>query len=191
MKIFTKLYQITVRWAQHRHAPYLLAALSFAESSFFPVPVDAMLAPMALAKPKKWWQYAFVATVFSVLGGLLGYALGYWFWDEIQNIFTQIGWQAGYEQVATRINREGLWILFIASFTPIPFKLATIAAGTLQMAILPFLLVSLVGRALRFLLVAVLMAVFGQAVEAKFMRYIEIMGWICVLALVILLWYHW
>lgn len=191
MKIFASMYQYTVKLAQHKLAAYYLAALSFAESSFFPIPVDAMLAPMALAQPKKWWQFALLAAIFSVLGGILGYALGYWFWDLIQDLITQVGWLGLYDEVAARINREGLWILFIASFTPLPFKLATIAAGTLHMALGPFIVISLIGRAMRFFLVAALMAWFGQALEAKLMRYIEIIGWLCVLIFALFLWYHW
>lgn len=177
MKIFTTMYEATVKWAEHKYATWFLGGLSFAESSFFPVPVDAMLAPMALGQPKKWWRFALVATVMSVAGGLLGYFFGAVFAEQVQNLMHYLGWEEGYEKARESIDKEGIWVLFMASFTPIPYKLATISAGTLHMSVLPFILVSFVGRGLRFFLVAGLMALFGPVINKKLHNYLEWLGW--------------
>ncbi len=185
MKLFAPLYEKTLRWAEHERAPWYLGAMSFAESSFFPVPVDIMLAPMAMRQPHRWAWFAAIAALASVLGGVAGYLLGYGFWEWMQPHFVNWGWMAGYTAVAERINEEGVWVLFIASFTPVPYKVATIAAGTLNMALLPFVLVSLVGRAARFFLVAGLVAWVGPKIERKIHHYIEWAGWACIALIVI------
>lgn len=185
MKIFAPLYEKTMQWAEHKQAPWFLAALSFAESSFFPIPVDAMLAPMAMKTPKRWFWLGLLAAVTSVLGGLLGYFIGAFFWYIFEPWFVDWGLMPIYEDVAARISKEGIWILFLASFTPVPYKVATIAAGTLNMAILPFVLVSFLGRSLRFLLVAGVMAVFGAKFEDKLHQYIEWAGWLMVIGTVL------
>lgn len=185
MRIFTPMYEMTLKWAKHKHAPWFLGGMSFAESSFFPVPVDVMLAPMALQRPQRWALFALIASIASVLGGLFGYLMGFVFWGAIQPYFESWGWMASYLRVAERINAEGVWILFIASFTPIPYKVATIAAGTLNMAILPFVLVSLIGRSARFFLVAGLVAWVGPKIEPKIHQYIEWAGWACIVIIAI------
>jgi membrane protein YqaA with SNARE-associated domain len=184
MKIFAPLYEMTLKWAEHKHAPWFLGGMSFAESSFFPIPVDIMLAPMALQRPRRWAVFALIASVASVLGGLFGYMLGLVFWDVIQPYFAAWGWMPVYTSVAERINSEGVWILFIASFTPIPYKVATIAAGTLNMALLPFIFISLVGRSARFFLVAGLVAWAGPKIEPKIHQYTEWAGWACIFLIV-------
>lgn len=185
MKIFTPMYNMVVAWAGHKRAPWFLAGLSFAESSFFPVPVDAMLAPMAINQPKKWWQFALLAAVMSVLGGLLGYAVGVWFWYILEPWFISWGLMPVYNEVVARISSDGIWVLFLASFTPIPYKVATIAAGSLSMHLLPFVLVSLIGRGLRFALVSALMAFFGAKLEPKLKQYMEWLGWLTIIVFVL------
>lgn len=180
MRIFAPMYEAVTRWAQHPKAPWFLGGMSFAESSFFPIPVDAMLAPMAMKRPKQWWWLALLAAVTSVLGGLFGYLMGMLFWHLIEPFFIDWGLMPVYEQVAEKITQEGIWVLFLASFTPIPYKVATIASGTLGMPVLPFILVSFVGRSLRFGLVAGLMALFGAKIEHKLHQYIEWAGWISI-----------
>lgn len=186
MKIFAPLYEKTLAWAEHKNAQWFLGGMSFAESSFFPIPVDIMLAPMALQRPRIWWWLATIATVCSVLGGVFGYLMGYLFFATVMSLFEQWGLIELYSSVAARINREGIWILFVASFTPIPYKVATIAAGTLNMALLPFVLVSLLGRGARFFLVAGLVAWAGPKIEPKIHQYIEWAGWACVVLIVVL-----
>lgn len=186
MKIFSRLYQQVMIWSLHRHAPIYLSLNSFVESIFWPIPVDVMLAPMTLAKPQRAWYYAGLATFFSVLGAAFGYLLGYALWDPIVAPFiTSMGYEGKIELAQAWFAEWGIWVIFIASFTPIPYKVFTVTAGMLSMAFLPFILVSLVGRGLRFFLVAGLMKWGGPTMEAKLIRYIDILGWLCVIAAVI------
>lgn len=185
MRLFQSLYERTISWAGHRHAERYLSGLSFAESSFFPIPPDVMLAPMCIASPEKSWRFAFLTTVFSVLGGLLGYAIGYLSFDLIEPLLHEWGKWHHYEKAVIWFNEWGIWAVFIAGFAPIPYKVFTIAAGAASMAILPFVLASLVGRGLRFYLVAGLMRYGGKRMEPILLRYVEILGWLLVVVLVI------
>lgn len=186
MKIFSRLYKQVMIWSLHRHAPVYLSINSFIESIFWPVPVDIMLAPMTLAKPQRAWFYAGLATFFSVLGAAFGYLLGYALWDPVVAPFiTSMGYEGKIELAKAWFSEWGIWVIFIASFTPIPYKVFTVTAGMLSMAFLPFVLVSIVGRGLRFFMVAGLMKWGGPPMEAKLIRYIDILGWVCVAAAVI------
>ncbi|MGO4999460.1 YqaA family protein [Oceanisphaera sp. W20_SRM_FM3] len=186
MKIFSRLYQQVMIWSVHRHAPLYLSLNSFVESIFWPIPVDVMLAPMTLVKPHRAWYYAGLATFFSVLGAAFGYLLGYALWDPVVAPFiASMGYEGKIELAQAWFHEWGIWVIFIASFTPIPYKVFTVTAGMLSMAFLPFVLVSIVGRGLRFYLVAGLMKWGGPTMEAKLLRYIDILGWVCVVAAVV------
>jgi len=186
MKLFSTIYQWTMRWAEHKFAPHALALLTFAESVFFPVPPDVLLAPMVLAKPERAWHYATLTTCASVIGGVVGYWLGYSLFEPlIQPIITDLGYQAKFDQIVTWFEQWGIWVVFLAGFSPIPYKLFTLSAGFLHMAFLPFLFVSAVGRGLRFFLVAGIMHWGGASMEAKLRKWIDIIGWV-VVALIIL-----
>lgn len=178
MKIFSALYQWTLRWAEHKFAPRILAVLTFSESVFFPIPPDVLLAPMVLAKPQKAWQFATLTTVASVLGGVVGYSLGYLMFEPwIQPIIVEFGYQTRFEKIMIWFEQWGIWVVFLAGFSPIPYKLFTVSAGFLQMAFLPFLLVSAIGRGMRFFLVAGLIKWGGAAMEKKLRQYIDVLGW--------------
>ena len=113
MKIFSALYDWTLKWAKHKFAPRMLALLTFAESVFFPIPPDVMLAPMVLAKPQKAWQYASLTTIASVLGGVTGYFLGYFMFDAwIQPLITEFGYQARFDNAVTWFEEWGVWVVF-------------------------------------------------------------------------------
>lgn len=186
MKIFSRLYQLVMKWAMHKYAPVYLSLNSFAESIFWPVPVDVMLAPMALSKPNRAWYYAGLATFFSVLGACFGYLLGYALWEPVvQPFIATMGYEGKIAIAEAWFAEWGIWVIFIASFTPIPYKVFTVTAGMLSMVFLPFVLVSLVGRGLRFFLVAGLMVWGGVRMEAKLIRYIDILGWLCLVAAVV------
>jgi membrane protein YqaA with SNARE-associated domain len=173
-------------WAVHRHAPVYLSLNSFAESIFWPVPVDVMLAPMALSRPERAWHYAALATFFSVLGAAFGYLLGYALWEPVvQPFISTMGYEGKMAIARQWFDEWGIWVIFIASFTPIPYKVFTVTAGLLQMAFLPFLLISLVGRGLRFFLVSGLMVWGGVKMERKLIQYIDILGWLCLAAAVV------
>lgn len=186
MRLFSSLYTWAIRWAQHPHAPRYLAGLSFAESSFFPVPPDVMLAPMALANRQRAWQYAALTTIFSVLGGLAGYAIGVFAFEFAQPWIKTLGYWEAYVQVRDWFARWGFWAVFLAGFTPIPYKLFTIAAGVIAMALTPFILASLIGRGARFFLVAGLIVWGGARIQRLLVVYIDTIGWVLVGAAVLL-----
>jgi membrane protein YqaA with SNARE-associated domain len=185
MRVFSALYDRVMQWSRHRHAPYYLAGLSFAESSFFPIPPDVMLAPMSMANPRRSWWLATLTTVASVLGGLLGYAIGAFAFDLVQPWIGEGGrYQAVFHQAKVWFDEWGVWAIFIAGFSPIPYKVFTIAAGVLSMAIIPFVLASVIGRGARFYLVAALMAWGGERMEGTLRRYVDRIGWIMLLLIV-------
>lgn len=187
MKLFSTLYAKAMNWARHPKAPWFLGGLSFAESSFFPIPPDVMLAPMSLAQPNKAWFYAFLTTITSVLGGILGYFIGVFAFDLIEPILHNYGYYDRYELAKNWFETWGFWAIFIAGFSPIPYKVFTIASGVVGMAFLPFVIASFVGRGLRFFMVAGLMAWGGEPMEKKLHKYVDIIGWLMV-GLVIIIW---
>ncbi len=178
--MFQKLYDKALVWAKHRHAEKYLCALSFAESSFFPIPPDVMLAPMALAQPSKAFRLALLTTLFSVLGGMLGYAIGFFMFDTFSPWLQETHYWDKYLIAESWFKDWGFWAVFIAGFSPIPYKVFTIAAGALQMFFIPFILASLVGRGARFFLVAMLIAAGGEKLESKLRQYMDIIGWVVV-----------
>ncbi len=178
MKIFTKLYDLAINWARHKHAVRYLSGMSFAESVFFPIPPDVMLAPMSLAKPEKAWYYALYTTIASTIGGIIGYLLGYLMFDSVvQPVITDLGYTDKFDMVMQWFKQYGIWVVFIAGFSPIPYKIFTLGAGVLQMAFIPFVLASIIGRGARFFLVATLMKIGGPKMEAKLRQYIEWLGY--------------
>ena len=185
MKLFSPLYARAMQWSRHRHAPWYLGAVSFAESSFFPIPPDAMLAPMSLANPSKAWRFALITTLASVAGGLFGYAIGYFTFDAIEPWLRESKYWDSYQVAVVWFGEWGFWAVFVAGFSPIPYKAFTIAAGALSMALLPFTLASLIGRGARFFLVAGLMAWGGARMEALLHRYVERLGWATVAVVVV------
>ena len=177
MKLFGPLYDRVLSWSRHPHAERYLAALSFAESSFFPIPPDVMLAPMCLAEPPRAWRYAAVTTVMSVLGGIAGYAIGYLLFESIEPwLRTSHYWDA-YLQSREWFDTYGVWVVFVAGFSPIPYKIFTIAAGVAALNPVPFLIASIVGRGSRFFLVAGLIRAGGPRMEASLRKHVERVGW--------------
>lgn len=189
MKLFSSLYERAMRWAVHRHAQWYLVTLSFAESSFFPIPPDVMLAPMVLADNKKAWRYATLTTVSSVAGGMLGYLIGYLAFDAIEPWLMDSGYADKYQLAVDWFAEWGIWAILIAGFSPIPYKIFTIAAGAISMAFLPFVLASIAGRGARFFLVTGLIVWGGERMEHTIKKYVDWMGWGLVAVIVLaLLW---
>ena len=178
MRIFSRLYARVMLWARHRHAPYYLAGLSFAESSFFPIPPDVMLAPMALARPDRAWHYAALTTATSVLGGVAGYAIGWLAFEAIEPLLHRAGYWPAYQTAKEWFDAWGFWAIFVAGFSPIPYKVFTIAAGVVGMPLLPFVVASTIGRGGRFFLVAGLMRWGGVRMEQALHRYVDRLGWL-------------
>ncbi len=177
MALFTKMYDMALRWSRHPHAERYLATLSFTESSFFPIPPDVMLAPMSMAKPKQAWRFALITTVASVLGGVFGYFIGALFYQQLLPVFEQLGWMSHFATIQEWFVKWGVMAVIVAGFTPIPYKIFTIASGLAGMALLPFILASCVGRGARFFLVAGLMAWGGEAMEHRVRGIVEWLGW--------------
>jgi membrane protein YqaA with SNARE-associated domain len=188
MKIFSRLYDLALKWAAHRHAPYYLGGLSFAESSFFPIPPDVMLAPMTLAKRERAWFYAGLTTLTSVFGGVVGYLIGVYAFDVVVPILKEMKlWSdSGYLRVQEWFHEWGFWAIFIAGFSPIPYKVFTIASGVIQMTFLPFMIASAIGRGARFFLVAGVLYAGGEKMERLLRQYIDTVGWMMVLLAVTL-----
>lgn len=187
MKIFTKLYDKTLQWSRHPKAPWYLSGLSFAESSFFPIPPDVMLMPMSLATPQKAFYYAWLTTIFSLLGGLLGYAIGYWLIDLVMPMIEAMGYADKFALAEGFFAKYGVWVVFIAGFSPIPYKVFTLGAGAASMALLPFIVASFLGRGARFFLVAALMKWGGARLEPYIRKWVDWMGWGLVAIIIVLL----
>ena len=192
MKIFSRLYELVLTWAAHPRATRYLAALSFAESSFFPIPPDVMLAPMVLAQRQRAWMLAAVTTLWSVLGGIAGYLIGMFLFNMVATpVINFYEAEAAFEVVRAKFQAHGVWIVFLAGFTPIPYKLFTISAGLASMSLLPFVAASLVGRGARFFLVAGLIYAGGERFESQLRRYADAIGWtVLILAVLALLWFY-
>lgn len=185
MHIFEKLYNKVLSWAKHRHAPKYLAAISFAEASFFPIPVAVMLLPMCLAMPSKAYKYAGLTLIFSVVGGIAGYLLGWGAYELIEPLVQSH--VAQLDKAKVWFSEYGVWVVLMAGFSPIPYKVFTITAGLLSMPFIPFVGASIIGRASQFYLIAFLVSKFGPAMEPKIRQYIEWLGWAVVALIVILL----
>lgn len=181
MKIFESLYDNVLRWSRHRQAPRYLAGVSFAEAFIFPIPVAVMLLPMALAEPARAWKLAGLTLIFSVLGGVAGYLLGMGAYELIEPLLQNHA--AQFEKARTWFAEYGVWVVIMAGFSPVPYKIFTITAGTLLMPFIPFVIASVFGRASQFYLIAFLANKFGPAMEPKIRQYVEWLGWGSVLAI--------
>jgi membrane protein YqaA with SNARE-associated domain len=179
--ILQRLYDQVLGWSAHPRAPAYLCALSFTESSFFPVPPDVMLAPMCLAKPKKSWRFAFLCTVSSILGGVLGYAIGRWAFSWIEPWLMSSAYASVFVTAVEAFEQWGWLYILLAGFTPIPYKVFTISAGVVGMPLLPFLLGSAVGRGARFFLVAGLIRAMGDQAAARLRVWVDTAGWLVLL----------
>jgi membrane protein YqaA with SNARE-associated domain len=183
--MFKRLYDWTIALSSSPKAPQALAAVSFAESSFFPVPPDVMLVPMVMAKPHRAWHYAAICTIASVLGGLAGYAIGALLYDTLGLWLIQLyGYGDKMDAFRALYQEHGHWIILIKGFTPIPFKLITIASGLAGYDLFWFVVLSLITRGARFYLVAGVMNRFGGPIRRFIEDNLTIVGIISVVALV-------
>lgn len=176
--MFRNLYDWTMRQAAGKHALPALAVVSFAESSFFPIPPDVMLIPMVLARPERAWLIAGVCTAASVLGGVLGYAIGYFLFATLgQMIINFYHMQAGFEAYQAMFADYGLWIILVKGLTPIPYKLITIASGVFRFDFLVFMLASLATRGVRFFAVTALLWKFGAPIREFIDKRLTVLGY--------------
>ena len=161
-----RLYDWTLRMADHPRALWVLALVAFVESSFFPIPPDLLMIPMILARPNRAFVIAGVALVASVLGGMLGYLIGYAFFEAIgQPILAALGKADAMAEFNTRFNDVGFWAVLIAGMTPFPYKVITIMSGWTAMPLGTFIVTSILARGLRFFIVAGLLWAFGAPVR--------------------------
>ena len=183
--MFLKLYDRVIAWSAHRRAPAFLAGLSFTESSFFPIPPDVMLIPMCLARPKKWWSYAALCTLFSVLGGMEVYRIGKLALGWREPWLMESHYADTFIGAVNAFETWGFWYILLAGVTPIPYKVFTISAGVVGMPWLAFVGGSVVGRGGRFFLVAALIRLGGEKLAAKMRKYIDLIGWVMIALAVI------
>lgn len=161
------LYDWTMNLAASRHAVGALAVVSFVESSIFPIPPDTLLIPMVLADRAKAWWYAFLCTLTSVIGGLAGYAIGFFLFEAVaEPLLDFYGYADRFEQFAKTYNDWGAWAVLIAGVTPFPFKVITIASGATKLSLPIFIVASIIARSIRFFAVAGLLYVFGPPIRA-------------------------
>ena len=185
MKFIRKLYDWTMRISGHRHATWGLAGVSFVESSVFPIPPDVVLLPMCLAERKKAFRFAAICTLASVLGGALGYAIGFFLYDTVgAKIVEFYGYTAQFASFQSRYNEYGVWIVLMAGFTPFPYKVITIASGVTGLNFVVFMLASVAARAARFYLVAALLWKFGEPMKAFIEKYL---GWLTIIFFLLLI----
>ena len=166
--MFKELYEKSLKLASHKNSNFFLAIISFIESSFFPIPPDVMIAPMSIAKKNDYLKIFFIATIFSTLGGLFGYFIGSLFANNAMLIMEFYGYEKQVINLKQQLSSGGgafsIWLgtLFLAGFTPIPFKLFTITSGLINFNIFIFFVICIISRGLRFFIVAFLSAKFGD-----------------------------
>ena len=179
-----RLYDWTIRMAAHPHALWALAFVAFIESSMFPIPPDALLIPMIIAIPRKAWLYAAVATVFSVLGGLLAYVIGAVAFEQLgKPILEALGKSHAVREFAVRFNDVGFWTILMAGITPFPFKVITIMSGATAMPLGVFVPTAIIARGLRFFVIAALLRLFGATIKNFIESYL---GWLFLVTLLLL-----
>ncbi len=177
MAVFRNLYERAILWAAHPKATYFLTLLSFCEAIFFPIMPEVMLAPMSLAQPKKAFWFSTLSLVGSLVGMFIGYAVGHYAIDLAMPLIEKMGYSAQFEGIKQQAENNGFWLLLLAGFTPIPFKIFTLASGAVGMPLLPFFFGALIGRGKRVYLVATAIYFGGEKAEAKLRQYIEPIGW--------------
>jgi membrane protein YqaA with SNARE-associated domain len=184
MKIFKPLYERAIVWSKHPRAPLILMLLSFVEAFVFPVAPEVMLAPMCLAQPKRGFRYAAMSLLGSIFGMFVGYAIGHYAIDLIMPWIIKFGYGPSFEDIKKQAAEHGFLMLFLAGLTPVPFKLATIAAGAVGMPFLPFFFGGVIGRGKRVFIVAGAIRLGGEKAEIWLRKNIEPIGWLALVLLI-------
>jgi membrane protein YqaA with SNARE-associated domain len=170
--VLKRLYEWVLRWAQTPYSGWALFLLALAESSVFPIPPDALLIPLAIAAPRKAFRFALICTTGSVLGGMIGYLIGWQLMAHVgMPVIHMYGLEGKFEQIQALYRTHDAWAVGIAGFTPIPYKVFTIAAGAFEINFPVFVMASLVGRAGRFFLVGAFIFVFGPKIQPWIQKY--------------------
>ncbi len=179
MSSLKKLYDWVLHWADTPYGPLVLFLLALAESSFFPIPPDALLIALCLGAIKKSWRFAFYTAVGSVIGGIVGYFIGYGLWEIVGSLFFKYvpGFtEILFQRVMVNYSEYGFWYVFLAGFTPIPYKVFTIASGVFKLNFFLFLLASTLSRSLRFFAVAALFRKFGPGIKIFIDKYFNLLA---------------
>jgi membrane protein YqaA with SNARE-associated domain len=183
--MLTRLYQWTLAKAAHRHAERWLFAISFMESSFFPIPPHPLLGLMCLARPERALRFGFICTIASVLGGMFGYAIGHFLYEAVgQQILSALGLATKFPVAACYLRENAALIILAKGATPIPFKLITITAGFIGLPLFTFLWASIVSRAFQFMLVGFLFWKFGRPIKAFIEKYLLLLSVLFVVLIV-------
>ena len=175
--LFPRSYDAIMSWAKSKHAVSILSTVSFVESFIFPIPPDLLLIPLSISSPKKAYYFAMLTTIFSVLGGVIGYLIGIYFADLFLNT---LGWMFDAKSVETTTEWMAEWgvmVVLISGFSPIPYKIFTVASGVTGLAFIPFLIASFLGRGMRFFLIGFIISKGGDNLEKKLRKYSEVIGW--------------
>jgi len=183
--LLRRLYDWVLSWTHKKYSSAALFVLAFSESSFFPVPPDVLQIALSVSKPKKSFFYALIASIGSVLGGILGYFIGLFLFDTIGSlIINSLGYQAQFNSVGGLYKSYAFLAILVSAFTPIPFKVFTIAAGFWQVGLLPLIAASIVGRSARFFLVATLIYYFGPKIKEFIDKYFNLLTMIFIILLI-------
>jgi membrane protein YqaA with SNARE-associated domain len=196
MRLFRPLYEFALRWAAHPHAERFLAGLSLVEAFIFPVAPEVMLAPMTLARPRRWARYATISLLGSLVGSLIGYALGHFAFDLVRPLFADLGWLAKLDELVAQLRAslaadpwKAFWMLVLAGFLPIPLKIFTWASGIVGLPLPAFVAGMLIGRGKRVYLLCGAIRLGGARVERALHRWIEWIGWGLLVVVVALILY--
>ena len=188
--ILKKLYNKILLISAKPKAEVFLGTIAFTESSFFPIPPDLLLLPMALARPLKWLRLAIITTFFSVLGGIFGYFIGVFLWDTIgQSIIEFYHLENQFDLFKKNYNEKGALIVFVAGFTPIPYKLITISSGGMHLDLITFIIASFISRGARFFILTGIIRLFGDAAKKLIDKYFSILT--LILGLIIIIIFSW
>jgi len=193
LKIFGPLYERALVWARHRHAPAYLVGLSFIEAIIFPIMPEVMLAPMCVAQPRRGFWFATISLAGSMVGALVGYALGHFAFEAVKPLFAAMGMLGGIESGIATVQAKMaespwavFWLLVLGGFAPIPMKVFTWASGIVGVPMPQYVLSMLIGRGKRVYLIALVIRIGGVRAEAALRRYIEPIGWIALVLLIAL-----
>jgi len=183
--LLRKLYDLVLSWANKKHASKALFGLAFAESSFFPIPPDVLQIALSVSKPKKSFFFALISSIGSVLGGIFGYFIGFFLFDSVGKLIIEaLGYQSQFDAVGNLYKSYAFLAILTAAFTPIPYKVFTIAAGFWQVGLFPLIAASIIGRSARFFLVAALFYFFGPKIKELIDKYFN---WLTIIFIVLLI----
>ena len=176
-RIFTRLFDAVMHWSKARHSVKALSTLSFLESFVFPVPPDVLLIPLCISNQKRAFYFAFITTVFSVFGGVIGHFFGMFFSEFFLRTLVWVFDEQNIYKISQLLIEWGVLIVLISGFSPIPYKVFTVASGVAGMAFFPFVIASFIGRGMRFFLIGFIISKGGNNLEQRIRKYAELLGW--------------